>query len=153
MSVLALPVALGVLPLSSCSDRAGTTDRAQPTIDISSEQTQAIEDGVVDQAEYDAAFRRYSSCMEQAGYAVAQTGMDGAIIEYAFSADGEGADARCYSLELEQVDVMWQMAHQDGTDNAEWTRVCLEAHGIVPADTMDEMVDQMTEFGLTGADC
>jgi len=71
----------------------------------------ALADGVITADEYDAAFNRFASCMESAGYPLGA--IDKSINHYDFSISTTAVDlgiyGRCYSTEFMEIDVWWQI--------------------------------------------
>ena len=144
-------VGLGLLALVGCE--AARPPAPGPTTDVSVAQREALADGVVSQAEYDAGFRRYVACMEAEGFDVIDLGVRRNLIDYAIVEDAEEADAYCYPFEYRDIDRTWQIAHLDDSDAADHLRACLVDHGVEPGETMSRMQDQLAEAGLEPGDC
>jgi hypothetical protein len=129
--------------------------------EMSAEQTAALADGVVEFAEYEEGFRRYRACLEAAGYELG-SGPDGEEIgtmvdthlEFSVpdAAVQSGEDERCYQSEYFQLDMNWQIAHADESLQTEHWRSCLTENGIAPAETSEEIWDQIVKAGLD-AEC
>ena len=81
----------------------------------SAEQAAAMADGEVTEVEYHAQFDRYSECMTAAGYPLGSPNKSGTIITYVNSSAAvtSGAEGACYAKEFAQVDMTWQVAHED----------------------------------------
>lgn len=145
----------GVLLLGGCTGapRSADSEQVAPDPVISAEQTAAIADGEASATEYEAAYRRYLGCMSQAGHEVIEKGKDRSVYDYAVAETGLEADATCYALEFEHVDILWQLAHEDESRSADTLRDCLRARGLEPAATMDEIYAQMEAAGMTVGEC
>lgn len=80
----------------------------------SAEQTAAMADAIVTEAEYRAGFDRYAQCMTDAGYPVDVIDATAPIIRYVNSgaAVHSGVEGHCYALELALLDATWQAANQ-----------------------------------------
>lgn len=150
---LAWPVIL-ILAMAGCAAPAAPSDPVRVE-GISSEQQAALADGEVSEDEYQEGFRRFQACMSDAGYELLVPEQQGIIIEYSIPQAGvdSGADAECYDREYRELDMMWQLAHQDSSPTAEVLRDCLVAHGIPPEDTVNEMVDQLEDAGIEQSEC
>lgn len=92
---------------------AAPAPKAQP----SPAQLDAMSDGVASEAEYREGFARYSACMADAGHTIAFVDDSGIIIDYSNTADSvtSGDEARCYATEFEQLDIAWQIQHEEQT--------------------------------------
>lgn len=146
---------VGGLLLGGCTGATQAVDPAPLVAEpvISAEQAAEIADGAVAITEYEAAYRRYLGCMSQAGIEVVETGKDRTVYEFAVPESGSDADAICYAREFEQVDIAWQIAHQDESESTDHLRACLRRHGVDPAATVDEIVVQMEAAGISPGDC
>lgn len=91
---------------------------AAPKAPPSAAQQEAITDGVATEAEYRAAFDRYSQCMSTAGYPLVFVDQTGTIIQYSNTAEAvnSGHEARCYASEFERLDMAWQLQHEGQPD-------------------------------------
>jgi hypothetical protein len=107
--------------------------RAVPPVP-SPQQTAAMADGEVSEAEYHAQFDRYAECMTVAGYPLDGVNKSGTIINYLNSgaAVSSGSEGRCYAQEFDQIDMTWQSTHQDNSETDRVFRFCLEAEGLTP---------------------
>lgn len=105
--------------------------------------------------EYQAAFSRYSSCLESAGFSLLIHGEENQTIDYSVpgAAVEAGDDKRCYDAEFSAIDQAWQIQQLDTSESAAHLRDCLAEQGIVPAETYTEMLDQLTEAGLNPSVC
>jgi hypothetical protein len=81
----------------------------------STAQTLAMADGVITRDEYLAGFDRFVACMMGAGYHVDGGNREAVILSYATpgAAFDHGTDERCYQPEFGDIDMTWQIAHQD----------------------------------------
>lgn len=122
---------------------------------MSAEQVAAMDDGTVTQAEYEAAFRRYSACLAEEGYTVIEMGVAYDLIDARIPAEAvtSGADEKCYQKEYAQVDAAWQDAHINTSYTAEVVRSCLVNAGVAPAATLLEMQEQLGEAGIAFDEC
>ncbi len=149
--------------ISGCSPsqpgHAGPSPAVASPSAISAAQAAEIADGKVTQDEYDAAYRRFVSCMAKAGYPVIEKGRKGSVYDYAGLADSASAiDAgdACYNKEFQQVDIAWQLAHQEeiSAQSVAFLRGCLHDHGIEPTGTTTTaLVQEFTKAGLDPGIC
>lgn len=124
---------------------------------MSEQQAAAMADGLVELSEYEEGFRRFRACLQAEGYEL-EPGPGGEPIgtmvdthlEFSIpdAAVQSGADQLCYQLEYAQLDMTWQLAHQDESLQTEKWRVCLTENGIAPAETSEEIWDQILKEGL-----
>lgn len=121
----------------------------------SPEQTAAMADGEVSEAEYHAQFDRYSECMTAAGYPLDGVNKSGTVIRYLNSgaAVSSGAEGRCYAQEFHQIDMTWQSAHQDNSETDQMFRACLEAEGITPGSDAASVWKQIQAAGIDPVTC
>lgn len=121
----------------------------------SPQQTAAMADGEVSEAEYHAQFDRYAECMTVAGYPLDGVNKSDAIIKYLNSgaAVSSGAEGRCYAQEFDQIDMTWQGAHQDNSETDRVFRVCLEAEGITPRGDAASVWKQIQAAGIDPVTC
>lgn len=115
-----------------------------------------LSDGSVTIDEYESAFRDYASCMNEAGFSVAQHEPDAnGVINYSISneAVANGVDDECYDEHYNAVDTAFQVAREDSSSSAESLRECLRAEGIDPAETMTALLKQFESRGLDLGDC
>ncbi len=135
---------------------AGPLDVA-PSMPASTSDTQStsLADGAISTDEYEAAFSRYRSCLESAGYAFVMQGTENQSYQFGIPAEAveSGVDARCYEQEFRQVDVLWQLSHQDTSDATEAMRECLRAVGIEPERDTEEVARQLAEAGISIENC
>lgn len=80
----------------------------------SAEQSAAMADGSVTEAEYRAGFDRYVTCMNDAGYPVDVIDTAPTVIRYVNSHASvqSGVEGRCYASEFTLLDSAWQSTHQ-----------------------------------------
>lgn len=158
----ALIVALVLLSGCSSTDAEQLADDRDPLAnsdvsDASEEQAAEISDREVTLDEYEAAFQRYRECLSAAGFELRDLRFE--RHRYRFGVPGEavesGVDDECYNAEFRYVDMIWQSSDhvRNSSDTAQFTRECLQDHGIEPADTLDEMDEQLEEAGLEWSDC
>lgn len=86
-----------------------------PTVSpVSTEQSQALADGVVTEDEYREGFARFEACLAEAGFALYAVDDTAAIIEYSVPGEAvwSGDDERCYSSEFVGLDIEWQVSHE-----------------------------------------
>ena len=76
----------------------------------SAEQSAAMADGTVTEAEYHEGFERYQQCMTDAGYPVDVADAAGPLIRYSNSgpAVDSGSEGACYAAEFRSIDIAWQ---------------------------------------------
>lgn len=93
--------------------------------------------------------------MADGGFDILVNGESFDLIDYAIpvEANEAGVDEPCYRAEFEQVDTVWQLAHEDTSYTAEVFRECLAERGVDPADTVEAMHGQLTEAGIDAGDC
>ncbi|WP_146073384.1 hypothetical protein [Cryobacterium sp. N22] len=79
----------------------------------SAEQSAAMADGTVIEAEYREGFARYQRCMTDAGYPVGVADSPGPLISYSNSgaAVDSGSEGACYAAEFELIDMAWQQSN------------------------------------------
>ncbi|KRC62316.1 hypothetical protein ASE14_00210 [Agromyces sp. Root81] len=148
--------------LTGCSVSPGSPSGASPEqqgateeVTISAEQKAALDDGEVTQDEYEAGYRRFVDCLSAAGFEILDNGIENDIHQFGIpeAAVASGDDARCYGAEYEQVDIKWQIAHEDTSKTAKIIADCLTAAGVTPKSSMAELQTQLEENGLTFEQC
>jgi hypothetical protein len=79
----------------------------------SAQQSAAIADGTVTEAEYREGFARYQQCMTDAGYPVDVSTSAGPLIRYTNSsaAVDSGSERACYASEFMSIDIAWQLSN------------------------------------------
>ncbi len=104
-----------------------------PEEDPSTEQVAAMADETVTYDEYKAAWTRFVSCVSKAGFTIVTKGETDQIVdaEIPDEAVKDGADSRCYTRELAQVDEWWQLYRQ-AVKEAPQVAACLQARGVTP---------------------
>lgn len=122
---------------------------------VSQEVRDALADGVVTYDEYMAGFLRFSACVEASGYSLVVGEESNQVIDYSVPAEAvsSGVEAECYDTEFGPIDSSWQISREDGSETAELFRRCLRERGVEPADTLAEMDQQLTDAGISVADC
>lgn len=121
-------------------------------------QRRAVEDNQVTRAEYQAGFDRYRRCLAERGHQLGAVDYSGLIIDYTVpgAAVDSGADTPCYQRQFRVVDMAWQGAHDDRTDDAANMRIvndCLRANGLSPGLNPGEAMYLMMVAGLTDEEC
>jgi hypothetical protein len=132
---------------------AWAADQPEPV--PSAAQQAEMADGVVTEAEYQAAFARFSQCMTDAGYPLGGVGQMGYLINY-YSSDAAytaGVDRQCYESEFMQVDSTWQVAHEDESETATILRRCLEENGIPAPEHMEDIHAALDDAGISFEEC
>ncbi len=146
-----------VLALSGCASAVPTEpgDASAITGAMSEAQRSALADHVVSYDEYQDAYRRYSACVEAAGYAVERLGETNRVIDYRIpeAAVQDGSASVCYDRHFRLVDSTWQLSREDSSEQAAQYRDCLTAAGITPAGTLHEMYDQLVGAGIDPLQC
>jgi hypothetical protein len=156
MSVRGVACAAVVMSAAMMAACAGPLDGApsEPS-SMSDTQSSALADGVISADEYEEAFSRYRSCLEGAGYALVMQGTENQSYQFGIPAEAveSGVDARCYEQEFRQVDILWQLSHQDTSDATEAMRECLRAVGIEPERDTEKVARQLAEAGISIENC
>lgn len=123
----------------------------------SAAQVQEISDNIATADEYAAAFQRYSSCLNAAGFELHDVDTSQAV--YKFSIPGpaveSGVDDDCYISEFKFVDILWQTT-EENENNSETARIirnCLREQGITPAEERDALSSQLRELNFDINDC
>ncbi|MCS5718797.1 hypothetical protein N1027_11695 [Herbiconiux sp. CPCC 205763] len=82
--------------------------------EASAEQSAALADGAVTEAEYREGFARYQQCMADAGYPVDVADAPGPLISYTTSgaAHDSGAEEACYAADFRLIDMAFQAANK-----------------------------------------
>lgn len=126
-----------------------------PVPPSSAAQTEAMEDGVVSREEYVAGFDRFVACMTGAGYHVDGGNREATFISYAIpgASVDDGTDRLCYEPEFQDIDMAWQIAHEDESESTEFLRECLRQHGVEPAYPAAEVDQQLADNGIDVMDC
>jgi len=126
-----------------------------PVPPSSAAQTEAMADGVITREEYVAGWDRYNACMVGAGYYIDGGNRDAPIIlgSIPAAAVDDGTDRLCYEPEFQDIDMAWQIAHEDESETTQALRDCLTAHGIVPAYSRVDVDQQLAENGIDVLDC
>jgi hypothetical protein len=149
---------LAGLGLSGCAGVAANAGEAGSGGEVyppSPAQQDALADGVVDRAEYEAGFAGYQACMSDAGYTVEVLNATSTIIDYrqlAQSSD-DGTANRCYQIEFAGVDESWQLAHQDERADAELLDACLRDNGLAIPKARQDKIDALVQAGVDLGSC
>jgi len=139
----ALGAVVSVVLLTGCSAGApGVSATAEHVRDVTYD-------------EYQAAFSAYSSCLEDAGYSLRVDGEENQTVQFSVpsGAVDSGADQKCYEEHFASIDAAWQLERIDTSDSARILRTCLEGLGIVPAETYEEMNQQLFDAGKDPSAC
>lgn len=114
-----------------------------------------MQDGIVNQDEYEAGFRRYVDCLAEAGFAILDNGVEYDLHQFGVPAEAvsSGDDERCYLMEFQLIDIEWQIEHEDSSRASRRIADCLTAVGVVPKKSADELHTQLAEAGLTYEQC
>lgn len=163
----AIPAAALVLAvlLGGCSSDPswvppGSQDDALTDVDVSgasAKQAAEISDRKATADEYRAAFQRYRECLSAAGFELTDVEFASPVYEFAVpdAAVEDGADAECYDAEFRYTDMLWQGSAevQNSSDTAQLHRKCLQERGVEPADTLEEMSEQLHDAGIELPEC
>lgn len=150
---LALAGGIGLLALTGCGQTVGPSS---PTEQFSEQVTQTMADGKVTFDEYEASYRSYVGCLNEAGYTVVENPSDSnGVFNYAVPAQAvsDGVDEKCYNELFGPVDAAYQVANEDTSATAEILRACLTDAGITPAESVDEMLTQLEAEGMDLVAC
>jgi hypothetical protein len=105
-----------VLVLTGCASAPDREPTASPDASVigSAAQRAALSDGRVTRAEYQAAFNRFESCVESAGFAIGKGSEVNQVIRYVIpqAAVASGASSRCYDSEFHGIDAAWQVSRE-----------------------------------------
>lgn len=139
--------------IASCAgpSQVGTSTPASALGD----QATAIADGVISANEYELGFTRYRLCLEAEGYALVLDGKRNQSYQFGIPAVAveSGVDARCYGDEFREIDILWQLSHQDTSDSTEAMRDCLREVGIEPEWSTAAVERQLLDAGIAPQDC
>lgn len=146
------------LLLASCSpptDRTHETRSSEQATERSEAQLRAVESGEGTAAEYEQAFREFQSCMSEGGFDVSVSGVTGEVYDYSFpqAAAGAGVYDRCYEFHFSEIDLLWQIAHEDLSPTTDLIKRCLQDRGIEPQETALQVNEQLREHGISFGDC
>lgn len=157
----AVAAALGaMLVLAGCTSPAASAVEPHdarenpPSIAPSSLQLSELDDGVTEE-EYLAAFTRFQTCMDEAGYPLLRVQMNDSLMDYATLAEADftGDQERCYLGEFQKVDARWQFQHKDESPANRANQACLAAAGVTPKTTTEDVWAQILEAGLDPTKC
>ena len=149
-SVALVPALL--LLLSGCAASSAVAEAADKP---SAAQLAQLEGGVTE-AEYQAAFDRFSDCMSAADadlFSVQKK--NDYLITYSYRAekDSDGTFKRCYVKEYQQVDTEWQLANFNRSESAKMMRECLAANGVTPTARAEDLAAQAQDLGVDLKTC
>lgn len=116
----------------------------------SAAQREALVDGVVTREEYLAGFERYVACMADLGFVVSHGPLEQEVLGYSIpgTAGNSGAANRCYEAEFHLVDVDWQIAHPQRSDE----QMAALIDGVTRAEYLagfDRFVECVSPLGIT----
>ncbi len=117
-------------------------------------QREALADGDVTFDEYRAGFDSFVACVKKAGYDIDEIGVgNDRLINYSIpgTAMDAGIAESCYEDHFRLLDIEWQIANRDFSDEADRTRACLTVMGETPKATLDEMDAQLAAMSLDRA--
>lgn len=144
------------LVLAGCAaEPAPPTSTSALNQDISDQQKKALADDKVTEDEYRSGFESFSACMTKVGYPITELGIDHNVIQYSIPAAAvDGSDEeKCYKRNFEQIDIKWQISHQDESVTADIVRRCLAEHDVVPEKTLDRMLEQLQAIHVDLSQC
>ena len=77
------------------------------------------------------------------------------FIEYSIplEADESGVDAPCYEREFDDVDTVWQLAHEDVSWSAHVARQCVIAAGLTPHEKMADNIKELDDANVDTTTC
>lgn len=149
MKALLLPAAVGIMLLAGfVLGRTWATGAVEagpqgdtPPAPSSLADEAALEDGVVSREEYEAAFHRFASCLESAGFRFAEGPVLTRFETYYYVLARDGTDAAAAQADRERcqrtfdaVQFRWATDHrptdQDHAEAARLTASCLRAGGV-----------------------
>jgi len=142
-------------PTSSTPDSTRSYDQAFSTVEMSPEQTAALDDRHVDAAEYLAGFERLRSCLAAAGFELVDVAESNHTKSYGVPVDAvdSGVEGACYSIEFEQVDMHWQLDHADTSESTRVMRACLTENGLEPVGDAEAIGEQLKASGIDMTTC
>jgi len=163
----ALAVGVVVMVATACSGRVEHATRSPGTNpdswaaraerEASAEQRAMVADGEVTRAEYDAAYQSYLECMRIAGYPVEELPDQGPFHASLRSdaAVRSGADDTCTYRHYQQVDSLWQAAHDAEQPGTLQLAKCAAEHGVTipPGSRSAAIVAAMERAGLDPTLC
>jgi hypothetical protein len=151
---------LGGCSAAEAGQPAGGVDEEFGDLDLSvASEAQAAEiaDREATFDEYQAAFQRYSECLSAAGYPLENVELKNQVYDFRLSnaAVESGVDAECYDGEYRFVDMLWQGRDEvwEQSETVQIMRLCLQEHGIEPAESWRENEQQMRDAGIEPPDC
>lgn len=158
--VALLAAAAVVVGLAGCAESTASAGDGQivredlPEIHSSDQQLAELEGGVTED-EYLAAFTRFETCMDDAGYPLVSVEHKDYLVTYSMLAEAydSGDHDRCYLREFQQVDEQWQLLNQDKSVANRAYQACLTEAGVTPKSSAKEVWEQVQEAGLDPAEC
>lgn len=148
-------ILVAALFLAGCSASTPVSSDNVSNNGISAAQSAALSDGVVSADEYEAGYQRFVACLAKEGYKVVEQPKVGTAIQYSVpsAAVDSGKDKICYDSEFSQLDEKWQVSNEDTSDTAIAVKSCLQARGVEPKATLNDMLDQLDSINVTLAEC
>jgi hypothetical protein len=123
--------------------------------EMSDDQRASVEDRTVTRDEYDAGFRRFSSCLEEKGFALLNVREAFQVLTYGVPEDAvqSGAEEECYSREFAAVDTLWQVSVEDvGEYSMIWSE-CLKEAGLDSTGTKADKESRLESAGISIDEC
>jgi hypothetical protein len=126
-----------------------------PTGAISKAQQEALSDGKITYAEYQAGWRRYVECDAKAGYRIINITETNEVYQGGVPATAvkSGIDTTCYDREFKQVDIIWQNLRANTSPDAAAYRACLLSKHVTPATTEQAMYFQLLKLKIDPNKC
>ncbi|CAN7421703.1 hypothetical protein LJR045_002708 [Microbacterium sp. LjRoot45] len=151
MSCLLSVLSLASLGIAGCAGDPAPEPSETPRFELSVEQAAALEDGTVTRDEYDAAFRRYESCITEAGFALVEVREEYQVIRYSVPNEAvvSGVDDDCYNGEFVLVDSQWQVSVEDVGEVASLLAGCLIEAGLDSSGTKAEKEQRLESAGIS----
>lgn len=120
----------------------------------SAEQSSALADGKITNAEYHDGFRRYANCLSIAGYELYSIVDRDVRIDYSVPAVAvdSGADGTCYAREFDAVDSAWQTSNDD-PKLTDIYRACLVSRNLSVPTSQSEMIASLLAAGIDPISC
>jgi hypothetical protein len=149
----------GIVFLTGCTG-AGPDDSAsneyvsEEQLSASSAEVQAaLEDAAITRDEYDAGYRSFVACMDEANSPIEEFPMSEDIYQYGIpdAYVQSGAYDECYYYEFYAVDVAWQLAHPTVANRL---LTCLVLAGETNAGgTVEKMKARLIQIGEDPEEC
>lgn len=130
------------------------TPSAQPKA-ISPIQSSELSNGTVTFDEYQAAFRRFTACAQQAGFNVSVGSLQYNVYNYRLTEAAANSKQveHCYDFEFGQVDTAWQVANENTSSTSVHLSECLKKQGIPVPSTVKKMVELLEQASIDPTTC